>query len=426
MFIDKVTLHLKSGDGGNGIISFRREKYIPNGGPDGGDGGRGGDIILRSDSALNSLSEYRFKHNFVAKNGGNGAAKKCSGLNADNLILKVPVGTVVYDAKSGEFLHDFTAEGEEFVICPGGRGGSGNQHFANSTRQAPNFAKPGDEGVERDVVLELKTIADVGLIGFPSVGKSTFLASVTAAKPKIAAYHFTTLSPNLGMVRYKNAEEFVLADIPGLIEGASEGTGLGLEFLRHVERTRLLVHIIDASGSEGRNPKEDFDIIMNEMTKYSAALTQRPMIIALNKCDLVTDMAEADELVEYFTEKGYTVCKISAATGQGCDELLEQIIRLLSQTPKAPLLFTPAEYVVYAPEAIDEAPFEIEKKDGAYFVTGKFPERLLKTVNLTDYESRSYFQKVLKNKGVFSALEKQGIVDGDILNICGVEFEYYK
>ena len=423
MFIDKVTINVKSGKGGDGAISFLHEKYMPDGGPNGGDGGRGGDIILQADASITTLGAFRYKRKFAAENGENGKAKKCSGKNADDLIIKVPIGTVIFDADSGQLLCDMLEDQQQFTVLKGGRGGRGNQHFATSRRQAPRFAKPGDIAQSMNLLLELKTIADVGLIGFPNVGKSTFLSRVTNARPKIANYHFTTLSPNLGIVQYKNADEFILADIPGLIEGASDGAGLGHDFLRHVERTRMLIHVIDASGSEGRDPKADFDIINNELRSYSEILQLRPQIVALNKIDLMQNET-GQQLQKHFEDMGYKTFLISAATGEGINALLDQVVTILPETEKTPAFFTPEEIVVHTPKRTDE--FKIYKENDVYYVTGDMMQRILGTVNLNDYESSTYFQRVLKNKGVFAALEKAGIQEGDTVNICDYEFEYYK
>ena len=423
MFIDKVTINAKSGKGGDGAISFLHEKYMPDGGPNGGDGGRGGDIILQADASITTLGAFRYKRKFAAEDGEDGKPKKCSGKNADDLIIKIPIGTVVFDADSGKLLCDMVEDQQQFTALKGGRGGRGNQHFATSRRQAPKFAKPGDIAQSMNLLLELKTIADVGLIGFPNVGKSTFLSRVTNARPKIANYHFTTLSPNLGIVQYKNADEFILADIPGLIEGASDGVGLGHDFLRHVERTRMLIHVIDASGSEGRDPKTDFDIINNELRSYSEILQQRPQVVALNKIDLMQDDT-GEKLRKYFEDMGYKAFLISAATGDGINALLDHVVTILPETEKTPAFFTPEEIVVHTPKRTDE--FEVYEKDGTYYVTGDMMQRILGTVNLSDYESSTYFQRVLKNKGVFVALEEAGIQEGDTVNICDYEFEYYK
>lgn len=424
MFIDKVNIRVISGKGGDGAMSFRREKYVPDGGPDGGDGGKGGDVVLVSDASFNSLGEFRFKTVFAAKDGEPGGGNKRSGKDAEDLIIKVPVGTVVFDEDDGKLLFDFTEEDQRFIAARGGRGGRGNQHFATATRQAPKFAKPGDDAEKLNLLLELKTIADVGLVGFPNVGKSTLLSMVTNAKPKIADYYFTTLSPNLGIVKHKNAEEFVLADIPGLIEGASGGMGLGLDFLRHVERTRLLVHVIDASGSEGREPRHDFETINNELFLYSPKLRERQQIVALNKTDLISDKSNLDALKSYFENMGNKVFCISAVTGSGLDELLDYIVGKLPAIEKSPTFFTQEEIMIHTPEAADD--YEITVSDGIYHLSGNMPRRLLKSVNLEDYESSQYFQRVLKNKGIFAELEKAGIKDGDTLDIYGYEFEYYK
>ena len=423
MFIDKVTINVKSGKGGDGAISFLHEKYMPDGGPNGGDGGRGGDIILQADASITTLGAFRYKRKFAAEDGEDGKPKKCSGKNADDLIIKIPIGTVVFDADSGKLLCDMVEDQQQFTALKGGRGGRGNQHFATSRRQAPKFAKPGDIAQSMNLLLELKTIADVGLIGFPNVGKSTFLSRVTNARPKIANYHFTTLSPNLGIVQYKNADEFILADIPGLIEGASDGVGLGHDFLRHVERTRMLIHVIDASGSEGRDPKTDFDIINNELRSYSEILQQRPQVVALNKVDLMQDDT-GEKLRKYFEDMGYKAFLISAATGDGINALLDHVVTILPETEKTPAFFTPEEIVIHTPKRTDE--FEVHKENDTYYVTGDMMQRILGTVNLSDYESSTYFQRVLKNKGVFAALEEAGIQEGDTVNICDYEFEYYK
>ena len=345
MITDKAEIEVRSGKGGDGCVSFRHEKYVPNGGPDGGDGGCGGNVVLISDSALNNLGEFRIKRRFAARNGENGAGAKCSGKNADDLYIKVPVGTVVFDKETGKLLFDFTQNEQSFTAVKGGRGGNGNQHYATSTRQAPKFSKPGDPAQEKTLILELKILADVGLIGFPNVGKSTLLSMLTNAKPKIADYHFTTLYPNLGIVKYKNATEFVMADIPGLIEGASLGQGLGHDFLRHIERTRLLVHLIDVASSEDRDPIEDFGIINNELYSYSEALKSRPQIVVLNKADLLADKSTALKIKEHFTSLGYDTFITSAATSNGLSELLDKIVEKLKDLPKTHLFFTQEETV---------------------------------------------------------------------------------
>lgn len=427
MFVDKVSINVKSGKGGDGAVAFRREKYVPNGGPSGGDGGKGGNVIFKSNSALNTLEAFRYKRKFAAEAGENGSRSNMSGKDGKDIIIEVPVGTVIFDSATGALICDMVVDNQEITVLNGGRGGRGNQHFATSTRQSPKFAKPGDEAEEKNLILELKTIADVGLIGFPNVGKSTILSMVTNATPKIANYHFTTLSPNLGIVKYKNSEEFVLADIPGLIEGASSGQGLGHQFLRHVERTRLLVHVLDASGVEGRDPKKDFDIINNELSLYAEKLKERPQIVVLNKTDLI-DIDNKEEIIKdlttYFEQKGYKVFDSSAAMNDGLDKIMNYIVEILPTIERTPLFFTTEEKVLYAPKA--EKEYKIEKENGTYYVEGKMMRRLINSVNLEDYESSTYFQRVLKNKGIFSELEKMGISDGDTVNIEGFEFEYYK
>lgn len=424
MFIDKAEINIKSGKGGDGAMSFRREKYVPNGGPDGGDGGRGGDVIMLADASVNSLTSFRFKKNFYAQNGEPGGPYNRSGKAGEDIVIKVPIGTVVFDNETSHMMFDFVEDGQMFVAAGGGRGGQGNQHYATATRQAPKFSKPGNEAEEKSLLLELKIIADVGLIGFPNVGKSTLLSRVTNARPKIADYPFTTLTPNLGMVMYKNAADFVIADIPGLIEGANTGLGLGHEFLRHIERTRLLVHVIDASGSENRNPKEDFAVINKELFNYSPRLKDIGQIVVLNKCDLIEDEMVLYELKQYFMQQKYDVFAISAASDQAFEALLDKIVERLSEAPKMPLFLTQEEIALHAPKAADA--YDINKADGVYYVTGPMMKRLLATVNLEDDESRAYFQRVLKNKGIFHALEKMGITDGETVDINGVEFEYYK
>ena len=424
MFIDKVKITVRSGKGGDGHVSFRREKYVPNGGPDGGDGGRGGNIVLVADAALNNLGSFRFTKIFTANDGEPGGKNKRSGKDADDTYIKVPVGTAVYDDETGLLVCDLVEDGQACIVANGGRGGQGNQHYATSTRQAPSFAKPGDPSVERVLDLELKTIADVGLIGFPNVGKSTFLSRVTNARPKIADYHFTTLSPNLGVVIYKDASEFVIADIPGLIEGASEGAGLGHDFLRHIERTRLLVHVVDAAGSEGRDPKEDFEIINAELFQYSPKLRERKQIVALNKADLLEDRSTAEELKKYFEDKGYDTFIMSAAADGSFNELLDRIVTDLSEIEYEPLLFTETEIREHTFES--QSDYDIKLIDGVYYVTGKMMERLVPSVNFEDYQSLAYFQRVLKNKGVFDRLEQMGINDGDTVCIEDFEFEYYR
>ncbi|MBR5996016.1 MAG: GTPase ObgE [Eubacteriaceae bacterium] len=425
MIIDKVDIEVTSGKGGDGAVSFLREKFMPNGGPDGGDGGRGGSVIFKASKDVNTLSDFRYVKRFKADDGEPGQPKKMSGKDANDLYVKVPVGTVIF--YNGKVVADMTSDGEEFIAAKGGRGGNGNQHYALANRQAPRFAKPGDKGVTRRLTLELKMLADVGLVGFPNVGKSTLLSIVSNARPKIADYHFTTLDPNLGMVRYKNAEDFVMADIPGIIEGASEGRGLGSEFLRHIERTRILIHVLDASGSEGRDPKDDFVKINDELKKYSEKLSARKMIVMLNKADLVPPdkKGELISLKEYFEDKGYKTFITSTAAHMGINELLDCVIETLKTVDYEPLFFTEGD-IDEASMQTDNDSFDVTVADGVYYVTGDLAERIMGTVNIDDYESLSYLQKLLKGKGILSALENAGVKDGDTVDIVGFEFEYYK
>lgn len=425
MIIDKVDIEVTSGKGGDGAVSFLREKFMPNGGPDGGDGGRGGSVIFKASKDVNTLSDFRYVKRFKADDGEPGQPKKMSGKDANDLYVKVPVGTVIF--YNGKVVADMTSDGEEFIAAKGGRGGNGNQHYALANRQAPRFAKPGDKGVTRRLTLELKMLADVGLVGFPNVGKSTLLSIVSNARPKIADYHFTTLDPNLGMVRYKNAEDFVMADIPGIIEGASEGRGLGSEFLRHIERTRILIHVLDASGSEGRDPKDDFVKINEELKKYSEKLSARKMIVMLNKADLVPPEKKGEliSLKEYFEDKGYKTFITSTAAHMGINELLDCVIETLKTVDYEPLFFTEGD-IDEASMQTDNDSFDVTVTDGVYYVTGDLAERIMGTVNIDDYESLSYLQKLLKGKGILSALENAGVKDGDTVDIVGFEFEYYK
>ena len=425
MIIDKVDIEVTSGKGGDGAVSFLREKFMPNGGPDGGDGGRGGSVIFKASKDVNTLSDFRYVKRFKADDGEPGQPKKMSGKDANDLYVKVPVGTVIF--YNGKVVTDMTSDGEEFIAAKGGRGGNGNQHYALANRQAPRFAKPGDKGVTRRLTLELKMLADVGLVGFPNVGKSTLLSIVSNARPKIADYHFTTLDPNLGMVRYKNAEDFVMADIPGIIEGASEGRGLGSEFLRHIERTRILIHVLDASGSAGRDPKDDFVKINDELKKYSEKLSARKMIVMLNKADLVPPEKKGEliSLKEYFEDKGYKTFITSTAAHMGINELLDCVIETLKTVDYEPLFFTEGD-IDEASMQTDNDSFDVTVTDGVYYVTGDLAERIMGTVNIDDYESLSYLQKLLKGKGILSALENAGVKDGDTVDIVGFEFEYYK
>ena len=424
MFVDVAKIYIKAGDGGNGKVSFRREKYVPDGGPDGGDGGRGGNVVAVVDDSMRTLMDFRYKRKYVCENGEDGGKKKMSGKYAEDLIIKVPQGTIIRDAETGKVLVDLKDKGQSAILVRGGRGGKGNTHFTTSTRQAPTFAEKGGKGQERSIVLELKMLADVGLLGYPNVGKSTFLAATTKARPKIANYHFTTLQPNLGVVEAVKGKSFVIADIPGLIEGAKEGIGLGLEFLRHVERTKVLIHVVDISGIEGREPYEDFCAINREVFGYNARLSDRTQVVAANKMDLLFD----DEILTTFTEKieadGYKVFPISAATGQGVDALLNYVTELLDTTPDMPLI-DEDDYFVEALDMSDDKEIKYFKDDDVYCIEGDYLERLMFSTNLSDIESLRRFQNVLKNKGVFDHLRTLGIEDGDTVRIFDLEFEFY-
>ena len=422
MFIDRAKIFVKSGDGGHGSISFRREKYVPLGGPDGGDGGRGGDIILVADRNMTTLLDFTYKRKYVAEKGGNGEGSKCYGKDGEKLIIKVPMGTIVKDQESGKIMADLSHEGDTYVVCRGGKGGKGNAKYATPTRQAPQFAEPGMPGEERFIVLELKLLADVGLLGFPNVGKSTLLSMVSKARPKIANYHFTTLKPNLGVVSMPGIQNFVIADIPGIIEGAAEGVGLGLDFLRHVERTRVLIHVVDISGVEGRDPIEDFLKINEELKKYSIKLWDRPQIVAANKSDMLFDEEVYENFKKKVNELGYDkVFKISAATNEGVSDLMKEAARLLSEIPVKDLEIDETEK--FMPEE-KKFTYEINVEDGVYVITGTFVDRLLLAVNVNDPDSLRYFHKVLRNKGIIDELVSMGIEDGDYVRLNDFEFEF--
>ncbi len=424
MFVDVAKIYLRAGKGGDGAVAFHREKYIANGGPDGGDGGNGGNVVLQVNDHMSTLVEFQYKRKYVAQNGEPGGGKKCSGKAGQDLVIRVPRGTLVYDEESGALVCDMS-DIERFVICKGGRGGWGNQHFATPTRQAPRFAKPGLDGQEMRVRLELKLLADVGLAGFPNVGKSTLLSMVSAAKPKIANYHFTTLTPNLGVVRVNEEFSYVMADIPGIIEGASEGAGLGHTFLRHIDRCRLLVHIVDVSGSEGRDPIEDFEKINEELEKYNPELAARPMIVAANKCDLVFEREQIDTFKKYIEDKGYPFFEMSAATRGGVDELLNCIAESLSKLP--PIKTYEPEYVAPVVEIDNDYNIEITRLDGdVYMVEADWIKRAMGSVNFDDHESRLYFENLLRKKEVFDKLEARGVEEGDTIIIYDLEFEYVK
>ena len=412
MFIDKARIFVKSGNGGNGAVSFRREKYVPAGGPDGGDGGNGASVIFEVDLGLRTLMDFKYQRKYVAEHGEDGSKKRKAGRNGEDLILKVPPGTIIRDEATGLVIADLKEEGDRAVVAKGGRGGKGNQHFANAVRQAPAFARSGSDGVEKWVVLELKMIADVGLLGFPNVGKSTFLSVVTKAKPKIANYHFTTLTPNLGVVQTKFGESFVLADIPGLIEGAAEGVGLGHDFLRHVERTKVLIHIVDISGLEGRDALDDFDKINGELKLYNEKLATRPQVVVANKMDILEDESIFDEFKNELEGRGYKVFKMSAATRQGVDDVIAYVSELLREAEEIELV---SEEEMFRPELdeVQDEGLQIDIEDGVYVVTGKSLRRIMYSVNFDDMESLQYFQKAMESQGVFDRLREMGIEDGD-------------
>ena len=422
-FIDTARILVKSGAGGNGAVAFHREKYVAAGGPDGGDGGRGGDVILQVDERMSTLMDFRYKRKYVAENGGNGAGKQCSGKNGAPLILKVPRGTVVRDAETKEIIVDMSSD-EPFVLCRGGNGGWGNKHFATPTRQTPQFAKAGLPGKERTVLLELKLLADVGLVGFPNVGKSTLLSVATKARPKIANYHFTTLFPNLGVVFVDEGVSFVMADIPGIIEGAAEGAGLGHDFLRHIDRCRLLIHIVDVSGSEGRDPVEDFEAINAELKQYSPELAGRKMIVAANKVDIMEDPALLDRLRAHVESQGMELFEISAAAHQGTRELVKRAAQELQQLP--PVMVYEPTYVERPPEVDTNGSVSIEKFDDTWVVEAPWLQQLIASVNFGDFESRNWFDQKLRQSGLFDKLEEMGIQDGDIVSLYDLEFEYQR
>ena len=419
MFLDKATITVKAGNGGNGLVSFHREKYVPDGGPDGGDGGKGGNIVFKADKTLTTLVDFAHKKVFTARNGEDGKARRSFGRKGEDLYIHVPVGTVIKDAKSGRVMKDMSVNEEEFIAAYGGNGGWGNVHFATATRQTPKFAKDGIKGQERELILELKLIADVGLAGFPNVGKSTLLSAVSAARPKIANYHFTTLEPNLGVVKMGEGKSFVMADIPGLIEGAHEGIGLGHEFLRHIERTRLIVHIVDVSGTEGRNPIDDFEKINNELSLYSKSLSERPQIVAANKIDVITDPKLLEDFREYIEDKGLELFEISAAAHMGTKELINHVSKLIDTLE--PVEIYEADFVE---EDFSEEPFTVRKEGNTYVVEGPYVEKLLRHSNFEDAESMQYFQLALRRKGIIEALENLGCGEGDPVRMYELEFDY--
>lgn len=424
MFVDRVKIHVKGGNGGNGMVSFFRAKYITHGGPDGGDGGRGGDVIFVGDESMGTLMDFRYKRMFKAGNGQDGGKRNCFGKDGESVVIKVPVGTVIREAESGKIMADITKHGEEKILIHGGKGGKGNQHFATPTRQAPRYAEPGRVAKEYDVILELKLIADVGLIGFPNVGKSTLLSMVTNANPKIANYHFTTLAPNLGVVEGRYGDSFVLADIPGLVEGASEGVGLGHAFLRHVERTKVFIHVVDAAGVEGDDPVENVRKINQELEAYNPELMKRPQVIAANKTDIPGSEENVERLKEAYEKEGFEVFPISAATNKGLDELLTKVAEILKNYPED-IVFE-EEYEEYDEVAVDQEPFTIEVEDGVYVVRGVGVEKMIGYTNIDTEKGFAFFQSYLKEKGIIEALEEKGIQEGDTVRIYDMEFEFWK
>lgn len=428
MFADSAKIIIKSGKGGDGHVSFRREKYVPNGGPDGGDGGKGGDVVFVVDDGINTLADYRHKRKFAAQAGEDGKKRNCHGKKGEDLVLKVPAGTIIKDAETDRIIADMSGSNREQIVLPGGNGGLGNQHFATSTMQAPKYAQPGQEALEIEVKLELKVIADVGLVGFPNVGKSTLLSRVTNAQPKIANYHFTTLQPNLGVVDLEDGAGFVIADIPGLIEGASEGVGLGHEFLKHIERTRVIIHIVDAASVEGRDPIADIHAINKELESYDPELLKKPQVIAANKMDVLYEGEDGliGRLQDEFEPLGIAVYPISAVSGKGLKELLYAVKKLLDEIQEEPVVYA-AEYDPSERQWKQEAyTVEIDPQDGAFVVEGPKIEKMLGYTNLEAERGFLFFQKFLKEQGILKELEKQGIQEGDTVRMYSLEFEYYK
>ena len=434
MFADRAKIYVKSGKGGDGHVSFYREKYVPNGGPDGGDGGKGGDVYFEVDKGLNTLTDFRYHRKYTAGNGEPGGKRRCSGKNGDDLIIKVPEGTVIKDFESGKVITDMSGENRREVVLKGGRGGQGNMNYATATMQAPQYAQPGQPGQELWVLLELKVIADVGLIGFPNVGKSTLISRVSNAKPKIANYHFTTLDPHLGVVDLEDGAGFVMADIPGLIEGASEGVGLGHDFLQHIERTKVLVHVVDAASTEGRDPVEDVRVINRELEKYDPGLLKRPQIIAANKTDAMYGTLDAQgndtdplgRLKKAFEPEGIPVYPVSAVSGDGLKELLHAVYRILQTVDRTPTVFE-KEFDVDTLRAGSNLPYTIERdEDGAYVVEGPRIEKMLGYTNLESEKGFLFFQNFLKDTGILKDLEDAGIQDGDTVRMYGFAFDYYK
>ena len=429
MFADRAKIYIRSGKGGDGHVSFRRELYVPNGGPDGGDGGRGGDVIFEVDEGLNTLVDFRHKRKYAAGDGEQGGKKRCHGKDGQDIVLKVPEGTVIKEAETGKVVADMSGENKRQVILKGGRGGLGNMHFATATMQVPKYAQPGQAAQEMYVNLELKVIADAGLVGFPNVGKSTFLSRVTNARPKIANYHFTTLNPNLGVVDLGEGQGFVIADIPGLIEGASEGVGLGHEFLRHIERTRVLIHLVDAAGTEGRDPVEDIYKINEELCNYNEEIAARPQVIAANKTDLIysEDEDPVERIRREFEPKGIPVFAISAVSGKGLKELLYHVNDMLKETSDKPVVFEQEFFPEEDLSIQENLPYTVEKlEDGRYSIEGPKIDKMLGYTNLDSEKGFAFFQKFLKNTGILEELEALGIEEGDTVKMYGLEFDYYK
>ncbi len=427
MFADRATIYIKSGKGGDGHVSFRREKYVPNGGPDGGDGGEGGSVIFEVDEGLNTLTDFRHIRKYSAGNGGEGGKKNCRGKNGEDIIIKIPHGTVIKEAQSGKVITDMSGDNRRIVLLKGGKGGKGNQHYATSTMQVPKYAQPGQAALELELQLELKVIADVGLVGFPNVGKSTFLARVTNARPKIANYHFTTLNPNLGVVDLEDAKGFVIADIPGLIEGASEGIGLGYEFLRHIERTKVIIHIVDAASTEGRDPVDDIYAIDKELDAYNPEIARRPQVIAANKIDMLYDGDALEKIKNEFEPKGIKVFPISAISGEGVRELLYYVNNLLAQMDDKPMIFE-QEYFPELQTASGNEPYTVVYDEDAdeYVVEGPRIERMLGYTNLESEKGFTFFQNFLKENGILEELEALDIKEGDTVRMYGLSFDYYK
>lgn len=421
MFIDKVKIYCKAGNGGNGCVSFHREKYVSHGGPDGGDGGRGGNIVLRIDEGTDTLFKYKNRRKFVAQNGGNGMADKMHGASAEDIVLPVPPGTVVRDAESGAIIKDMS-NCEPYILCKGGRGGWGNRHFATPTRQIPRFAKSGTEGEEKEVVLELKMLADVGLVGLPSAGKSSLLAAISAARPKIADYHFTTLTPNLGYVPLREGKGFVCADIPGLIEGASDGAGLGLDFLRHIDRCRMIIHVVDISGHESLDPIHDMEIVSEELKKYSPELAERPRLVVANKIDAHDpELIDLEKFEKHVSDMGYELLYVSAATGENIPNLINTVAARLDTLP--PLTVYEQEYHEELP-AVNDRSVTVKNVNGVYVVEGEWLYRFMCTINFDDREALMHFEKVLRENGVIDALEKAGCCEGKTVSIYDFEFDF--